>query len=118
MHRRWHFIPSLANMPIQPLDPSDFHKYKGKTRKRLPIRYLAEKGSAAEQHRRGVSDMPTRWTEVLPKLERWIDHFDMAKITQILLIEVEPESAEMSWWYHNFFIEIGQLSEDDDVFIH
>ena len=73
---------------------------------------MAEKGSAAEQHR------PTRWTEVLPKLERWIDHFDMAKITPILLIEVEPESAEMSWWYRNFFIEIGQLSEDDDVFIH
>ena len=42
MRRRRHLMLSLANIPIQMLDPSD-HQYKGKEHKRLLIRSLAEK---------------------------------------------------------------------------
>ena len=60
--------------------------------------------------------MITRRTEVLTEIERWIDHFEEAKQDQIHLVELEPESLDVTWWYHEFLNEIDQLSADDKVF--
>ena len=57
--------------------------------------------------------MPCRRTEVLPEIERWIDHFDMAKKDPIHLIKLEPVNVEISWWYREFLIEINQLNKND-----
>ena len=60
--------------------------------------------------------MPTRRTKVLTEIDRWIDHFEEGKKDQIHLVELEPESLDVTWWYHEFLIEIDQLSADDKVF--
>jgi adenylosuccinate synthase len=98
------------------MKPSDY-KYKGKDHKSLPIRSMAENCSPAEQHRRWVNNMPCRRTEILPQIERWIKHFERAKQDPIHLVELDPEKAEISWWYREFLIEIEQLNKSDKVFV-
>ena len=71
---------------------------------------------AAEQHRRWINNMPCRRTEIIPEIERWIEHLEKAKEDPIHLIELNSENAERSLWYREFLIEIRQLRKSNKVF--
>ena len=43
-----------------------------------------------------MNDMLRRRTEILPKIERWFEHFEKAKNDPIHLEELDPENTEMS----------------------
>lgn len=60
--------------------------------------------------------MPCRRTEILPKIERWIEHFQKVKKDPIHLKELDPKNTEMSMWYWEFLIEIRHLRRSDKVF--
>ena len=91
-------------------------KNKDMEHKYLLIRSMEEDCYAAEQHRRWINIMPCRRTEILPKIERWIKHFEKAKKDPIQFEELDPENTEMSMWYWEFLIEIRHLRRSDKVF--
>jgi hypothetical protein len=55
--------------------------------------------------------MPTRRSERLKEMVRWMDEFEAAKE-----VTLDVDSLDVTRWWHNFFVELGVLDERDKVF--
>ena len=102
-------MKSIADLPNQIMQQSD-HRFNGKSHPRLPIRSLDKGCSNAEQY------MPTRSSERLDEMDRWMDHFEAAKKVPIHTVTLEVDSLDVTRWWRDFFVEIGVLSKHDKVF--
>ena len=60
--------------------------------------------------------MPTRGTEVLDEIDRWIKHFEAAKLNPIHTITLNPDSLDVTRWWYEFLIEVDVISRHDKVF--
>ena len=58
--------------------------------------------------------MPTRSTEVLPDVDRWIKHFEAAK--QNPIHPLNPDSLDVTRWWYEFLVEVDAINEHDNVF--
>ena len=56
--------------------------------------------------------MPTRRSERLKEMVRWMDHFEAAKEVPIHTVTLDVDSLE----WRNFFVELGVLTKHDRVF--
>ena len=99
----------LAVMPTQKTHHQDL-RYNGVSHESLPIRSLSEKCTAAEQHRRWVNDSPTRSTEILPEINRWINHFKAAEHNPIHLATLSPEGLDKTRWWRKFLVEVKAIN--------
>ena len=122
MRRGRRIAETLARLPNQRIATFD-KKFKGESHDRLPIRSLDERCTAAEQYKRWVSDEPTRGTELLPKLNRWITHFELSRQMPIHTVNLSTEGLiETRWWYE-FLVEVKAIPHDKgtvfkDLLIH
>ena len=76
---------------------------------------MAENCTPAEQHRRWIDDEPTRSTELLPKLNRWIRHFEAAKQNPIHIVSLSPESLDETRWWFEFLVEVEAIQYDQEM---
>ena len=60
--------------------------------------------------------MPTRSSERLDEMDRWMDHFEAAKRVPIHTVTLDVDSLDVTRWWRDFFVEIGELSKRDKVF--
>ena len=61
--------------------------------------------------------MPTRGSERIKEMIRWMDHFEAAKEVPIHTITLDISSLEVTRWWRDFFVELGVLEEEDKVFM-
>ena len=115
LRRGRHVAEKLASLPNQRIRHPD-HQYKGVSHPRLPIRSLSENCTAAEQHQRWIDDSPTRSTEILPDINRWINHLRAAGPNPIHLVTLSPESLDVTRWWFEFLVEVEAIDGRDHVF--
>ena len=60
--------------------------------------------------------MPTRGSEKIKEMVRWMDHFEAAKEVPIHTITLDINSLDVTRWWRNFFVELGVLDKEDRVF--
>ena len=60
--------------------------------------------------------MPTRGSEKIKKMVRWMDHFEAAREVPIHTITLDIGSLDATQWCRDFFVELGVLDEEDRVF--
>ena len=108
MRRGRRVAETLASLPTQRIRHFDL-KFKGASHDRLPIRSLDERCTAAEQYRRWVDDEPTRGTELLPKLNRWITHFEKARQMPIHTVNLSTEGLNETRWWFEFLVEVKAI---------
>ena len=108
MRRGRRVAETLASLPNQRIRTFDL-KFKGASHDRLPIRSLDERCTAAEQYRRWVDDEPTRGTELLLKLNRWIRHFEAAKQNPIHIVTLSPEGLDETRWWFEFLVVVKAI---------
>ena len=101
----------IAQLPSQIMWPFDY-QFQGKLHPRLPIRSLDEGCSHAEQYRRWINDIPTRRSERLKEMVRWMYHFEAAKEVPIHTVTLNVDSLDVTCWWCDFFIELGVLDEE------
>ena len=106
----------IAQLPTQKMKETDY-QFEGQVHPQLPIRSLDEDCSSAEQYRRWVNDMPTRGSEKIKGMVRWMDHFEAAKEVPIHTISLDISSLDVTRWWRDFFVELGVLEEEDKVFM-
>ena len=114
LRRGRHIQQKLADMPSQRTHRLD-RRCKGATYPGLPIRSLTEQCTAAKQHRRWVSDSPTRSTETLSDYNRWINHFKTAEQHPIHLSTLSPEGLAKTRWWHTFLVEVKAINGQHSV---
>ena len=96
-----------------PLPPSTPSSFKGLSHPTLPICSILEPGTPAEQYRKWVNKIPPRSTEIRLMIERWIEHFKLAKERPVALDDFEEEGTEQLVWWRQFLIEMGHISSQD-----
>ena len=105
----------IADQPTQNIKQSD-QRFKNASHPRLPIRSLEENCSHVKQYRRWVNDEPTRSTEKVDDILRWMDHFEASKVVPIHTITLDVDSLEVTCWWRYFLVEIGILNVRGRVF--
>ena len=61
--------------------------------------------------------MPTRRSERLKEMVRWMDHFEAAKEVPIHTITLDVDSLDFTRWWRDFLVELGVLDKEDRVFM-
>ena len=61
--------------------------------------------------------MPTRGSEKIKEMVRWMDHFEAAKEVPIHTVTLDVDSLDVTCWWRDFFVELGVLDEEDRVFM-
>jgi len=122
MRRGRRVAETLASLPNQRTTTFD-QQFKGASHDRLPIRSLDERCTAAEQYKRWVSDEPTRGTELLPKLNRWIKHFEKSRQMPIHTVNLSTEGLMETRWWFDFLVEVQAIPYEKgtvfkDLLIH
>ena len=90
-------MKSIADLPTQIMHHSD-HDFIGQSHPQLPIWSLDERCSDAEQYQRWVNEMPTRGTERLNEMDKWISHFEAAKMVPIHTVTLTIDSLDVTIW--------------------
>ena len=60
--------------------------------------------------------MPTRGTERLNEMDKWISHFEAAKMVPIHTLTLDVNSLDVTRWWFDFFVEINIMNRRDKVF--
>ena len=60
--------------------------------------------------------MPTKGSERIKEMVRWMDHFEAAKEVLIHTITLDISILDVTRWWRDFFVELGVLDEEDRVF--
>jgi hypothetical protein len=60
--------------------------------------------------------MPTSGSEKIKEMVRWRDHFEAARDVPIHTLTLDTGSLDATRWWHEFFVELGVLDEEDRVF--
>ena len=60
--------------------------------------------------------MSTRTTERLDEMDRWISHFEAAKMIPIHTVTLDADSLDVTRWWFEFFVEINVINRWDKVF--
>ena len=60
--------------------------------------------------------MPTRDTERPNEMDRWMEHFETAKLVPIHTVTLNLDSLDVTRWWFDFFIEVNVMSRQDKVF--
>ena len=105
----------IAQLPTQKMKETDY-QFEGQVHPRLPIRSLDEDCSSAEKYWRWVNDRPTRGSEKIKEIVRWMDHFEAAKEVPIHTITLDISSLNVTRWWCDFFVELRVLDKEDRVF--
>ena len=114
-HRQAGAITKTTQLPTQIMHHSD-HQFIGQSHPQLPIGSLNERCSYAKQYRRWVNEMSTRTTERLDEMDRWISHFEAAKMIPIHTVTLDADSLDVTRWWFEFFVEINVMNRWDKVF--
>ena len=77
---------------------------------------IPKRCSYAEQYLWWVNEMPTRGTERLDEMDRWMDHFKAEKLVPIHTFTLNPDSLDVTRWWYEFFIELNVISRQDKIF--
>ena len=111
-HRQAGAITKTTQLPTQIMHHSD-HQFIGQSHPRLPIRSLDERCSYTKQYPWWVSKMPIRGTERLDEMDRWVNHFEAAKMVPIIIVTLDVDFTRC--WFE-FFVEINVINRRDKVF--
>ena len=57
--------------------------------------------------------MPIRGTERLDEMDRWVNHFEAAKMVPIIIVTLDVDFTRC--WFE-FFVEINVINRRDKVF--
>ena len=79
----------------------------------LPIRSMSDPGTPGEQHKRWLSDDPTRYHKIQKVIDKWVVHFTILKGKPVALERFYRKGKVKLTWWRSFLIETDQISDKD-----